>query len=241
MLILVVEDDERVAEFLHRGLQEEGHQVDLVETGGQAVEQGPSQPYDVVLLDWRLPDIDGLTVLRRWRDRGLSAPVIMLTARTGVDSTVLALDNGADDYIEKPFSFEELLARIRAQVRRSEGVTPEEHRVRVGAASVDLRERSVTRDGREDELTSREFALLDTFLKKRGEVLSRSRILDRVWGMSHNPTTNVVDVYVRHLREKLDPSEAQGSAGSVIDTVRGRGYRLRPQEEFDQEAGDESE
>lgn len=231
MLVLVVEDDPRVGQFLYRGLREEGHQVDLCETAEAAQDQGLAQPYDVILLDWMLPDADGLTVLRRWREAGMSSPVIMLTARTGVDATVLALDSGADDYIEKPFSFEELLARLRAQTRRTQGSGSSPHTVQVGEASVDLRSRSVSRGGEEFELTGREFALLDHFLKHRGELLGRGRILDRVWGLSHDPTTNVVDVYVRYLRNKLDADDLPDNDTSVIETVRGRGYRLRAQQE----------
>lgn len=226
MLVLIVEDDDRVAQFLHRGLREEGHTVDRCATGEDALRQGASQPYDIVLLDWALPDMDGISVLRRWREAGVTAPVIMLTARSGVDATVLALDAGADDYIEKPFSFEELLARMRAHARRSEN-NGESASVMVGRAAVDLRRRVVLRDGVEHELTSREFDLLDLFLKNRGEVLSRSAILDRVWGMSHDPSTNVVDVYVRYLRSKLDSEGFE----SVIETVRGRGYRLKKGDE----------
>ena len=235
MLILGVEDDTRVGQFVRRGLREEGHEVDLCEKGGDAVEQGTTQTYDVLLLDWTLPDIDGLSVLRRWRESGVTAPVIMLTARKGVDSTVLALDTGADDYIEKPFSFEELLARIRAQTRRTGGADAEAQAVDVGPASVDLRARIVENGAETHELTGREFALLDFFLHHRGEVVGRGRILDRVWGMSHDPTTNVVDVYVRHLRSKLDPPDLEGTDGSIIETVRGEGYRLRPQSELEGE------
>jgi DNA-binding response OmpR family regulator len=227
MLVLIVEDDDRVAQFLHRGLREEGHTVDRCATGSEALRQGPSQPYDVVLLDWALPDMDGVSVLRRWREAGVTAPVIMLTARSGVDATVLALDAGADDYIEKPFSFEELLARMRAHARRRE-INGEGTTVTIGDATVDIRKRLVIRDGTEHELTTREFDLLDLFLKNRGDVLSRSTILDRVWGLSHDPTTNVVDVYVRYLRTKLDGENAQSS---VIETVRGRGYRLKREDE----------
>jgi DNA-binding response OmpR family regulator len=235
MLVLIVEDDERVGQFLYRGLREEGYKVDLCETAADAEAQGLAQPYDVVLLDWMLPDADGLTVLRHWREGGMSAPVIMLTARTGVDATVLALDSGADDYIEKPFSFEELLARLRAQTRRAHTTGSAPHLVQVGSARVDLRSRAVSRGGEDFELTGREFELLDHFLKHRGETLGRARILDRVWGMSHDPTTNVVDVYVRYLRNKLDPDDLADNAESVIQTVRGRGYRLRPQNELDEQ------
>ncbi len=228
MLILIVEDDARVARFLSRGLQEEGHTVDVCERGDVAMDQGLAQPYEVILLDWGLPGLDGVSLLRHWRDGGLTAPVIMLTARTGVPATVLALDSGADDYLPKPFSFEELLARIRSVTRRLRREGPAGV-VRVGASTLDLRERTVTRGGETDGLSGREFALLDLLLKHRGDVLSRSRILDRVWGVSADPTTNVVDVYIGYLRAKLD---APGAA-SVIETVRGRGYRLRPEGELD--------
>ncbi len=227
MLVLVVEDDARVASFLVRGLREEGYTVDLCGDGEEALAQGMSQPYDAVLLDWMLPGLDGVALLRRWREAGLVAPVIMLTARRGVDAAVLALDQGADDYIEKPFSFEELLARLRANVRRAAARGEAASRVQVGTAWVDLRGREVRSGEEVHSLSGREFALLDMLLRHRGEVVSRGRLLDRVWGMSHDPTTNVVDVYVGYLRRKLDG----GRAGeSVIETVRGRGYRLREQE-----------
>jgi DNA-binding response OmpR family regulator len=238
MLILVVEDEATVSQFLTRGLREEGHTVDLAETGEAALRQGVSQPYDVILLDWMLPDLDGLTVLRRWRARGVDSPIVMLTARTGVEATVLALDEGADDYIEKPFSFEELLARIRAHGRRAEKSSEGTRTATVGSASVDLREREVHRGDEVLELTSREFKLLDYFLKHRGEVVSRSRILDRVWDTAHDPTTNVVDVYVRYLRDKLDPPDTPASE-SIIETVRGSGYRLRDEGASEETASDE--
>lgn len=228
MLVLIVEDDDRVAQFLHRGLREEGYTVDRCATGEEALRQAPSQPYNIILLDWALPDMDGVSVLRRWREVGVTAPVIMLTARSGVDATVLALDAGADDYIEKPFSFEELLARMRAHGRRSE-LGADGAEVTIGASKIDLRRRVVAREDFESELTSREFELLDLFLKNRGKVLSRSTMLDRVWGMSHDPTTNVVDVYIRYLRTKLD---GDTSPSSVIETVRGRGYRLKNEDEI---------
>jgi DNA-binding response OmpR family regulator len=228
MLILVVEDDERVAQFLRKGLREEGYQVDVVDRGDLAREQALAQPYDLVLLDWSLPGADGVALLRQWRQAGLSAPVIMLTARTGVDSTVLALDAGADDYIAKPFRFEELLARVRAHHRRSQADGARQL-VQIGAATVDLRRRVVTRGGEAVELSGREFALLELLLKHRGEPVSRGRILDRVWGASQDPLTNVVEVYIRYLRAKL--------GDEAIETLRGRGYRLLRQEEFPGEAG----
>jgi DNA-binding response OmpR family regulator len=232
MLILVVEDDARVARFVVKGLREEGHQVDLCEDGEAALTQGMSQPYDAILLDWMLPGRDGLNILRHWRQAGINAPVIMLTARGGADSTILALDEGADDFIEKPFSFEVLLARIRALVRRSQHEHAQGHKIAIGAAQLDAHTRIIERPEAQHELSAREFALLNFLLKHRGEVLTRSRILDRVWGMNHDPTTNVVDVYVRYLRQKLD-AEGCSADASVIETLRGRGYRLRPQEELE--------
>ena len=229
MLILVVEDDHRVARFLTRGLQEEGFTVDRCATGDDARLQATTQPYDAILLDWGLPGVDGLELIRSWRAGGVAAPIIMLTARTGVDAAVLALEAGADDYLRKPFHFEELLARLRAALRRSQNEPPGAS-VRVGLATVDLRRRTVQRPGQpEHGLSGREFNLLDLLLRHRGEVLSRSRILDRAWGLDFDPTSNVVDVYVRYLRSHLDAPE---STVSAIETVRGRGYRLRPEEEL---------
>ena len=222
MLILVVEDDARVASFLSRGLSEEGYTVDVCTRGDLAVEQGLAQPYDLVLLDWGLPGLDGVSLLRRWRSAGLDVPVVMLTARSGVDAAVLALDGGADDYIEKPFHLETLLAKVRAHERRRRPGA----QVQIGACTVDTRRRTVNQGGTEVELSSREFALLDLLLRHRGDVVARGLILDRVWGMSHDPTTNVVDVYVRYLRQKLD-APSVGPDASCIETVRGKGYRLR--------------
>jgi len=232
MNILIVEDDARVAQFLTRGLREEGMRVELCVDGGSALQQGLSHEYDLILLDWSLPDLDGVSVLRRWREAGLAAPVIIVTARTGVDAAVVGLDAGADDYIEKPFSFEELLARIRANTRRQRLLEGRGQKARIGAAEVDMQRRTITLGDAQCQLSNREFDLLAFLLKRRGETVGRSRILDRVWGMAHDPTTNVVDVYVRYLRDKLDPPEWRERGRSCIETVRGRGYRLRPQEEL---------
>lgn len=227
LLILVVEDDARVSQFLTRGLREEGHNVDLCEDGEAALAQAAAQPYDIALLDWTLPGIDGLTVLRRWRSQGLDFPVIMLTARSGVEATVLALDEGADDYMCKPFSFEELLARLRAHSRRRKDDSGSAgNQVTLGGATLDLRSRALVRGDETFQLTAREFALMDLLLKHRGEILGRGRILDRVWGLSHDPTTNVVDVYIRYLRDKLD-APGTSVSDSIIETVRGKGYKLR--------------
>ncbi len=229
MLVLIVEDDDRVAQFLHRGLHEEGMIVDRCSTGQNAIQQGVSQPYEIVLLDWALPDMDGISVLRKWRELGMTAPVIMLTARSGVAATVLALDAGADDYLPKPFSFEELLARMKAHARRND-VSGTATSVKIGHVSVDIRRRLVINTEGETLLTTREFQLLDSLLKHRGEVLGRGRILDRVWQIAHDPTTNLVDVYVRYLRSKLDDRDC---SESVIETIRGKGYRLRLENEIE--------
>jgi len=227
MLLLVVEDDPNVARFLSRGLQEEGWTVDVCARGDDAVVQGARHPYDLILLDWRLPGLDGLSVLREWRSRGLATPVIMLTARGNVESTVEALDAGADDYVSKPFRFEELLARIRARFRRSTASTQQLH---IGDAHVDLKQRKVQRGDTVENLSSREFELLDLLIRERGNVVSRSRILDTVWSVQHDITTNVVDVYIRYLRARLDGPDVEPNQ-SVIETVRGQGYRLRAADE----------
>lgn len=234
MDILVVEDDERVARFLVRGLREEGFHVIHCADGRTGLETGLAMSFDAVLLDWSLPDLDGLSVLKRWRDHKLVTPVILLTARGGTDNRVMGLDHGADDYMEKPFSFEELLARIRANVRRhrlSGGVSGEASALALGEAWVDLGRREVRQGGEVHTLSNREFQLLRFLLEHRGEILSRGRILDRVWGMSHDPSTNVVDVYIRYLRDKLDSAEQRVEGQSIIETVRGRGYRLKSESE----------
>ena len=222
MLILVVEDDTSVARFIVKGLQEEGWNVDVCTRGDEAITQGARHPYDLILIDWRLPGMDGVAVIREWRARGMKTPIIMLTARSGMEATVEALDAGADDYVTKPFRFEELLARMRARFRRA--VT--EASVRIGQAEVDLRQRHVLRDGNVDRLSTREFDLLDLLLKERGKVVTRARILDQVWGLQHDITTNVIDVYIRYLRARLDGPGVETS-NSVIETIRGQGYRLK--------------
>lgn len=230
MLILVVEDDRRVADFLVRGLQEEEHTVDLCTDGASALTQALNQPYDVIIMDWNLPAGDGVSVVRKLRAAGCSTAVLMLTARSGVDGTILALDAGADDYLTKPFHFSELLARLRALERRAARSDAPVGTISIGLATVDLRARTVRHSsGPEESLSTREFALLDLLIRERGDVVTRTRILDRVWGVHYETSTNVLDVYIRYLRQKLDPPDADSSC---IETVRGRGYRLRPQHEL---------
>ena len=227
MIILIVEDDERVADFLRRGFTEEGYEVEVRHRGDEARDLCIQRSFDAVLLDWNLPGMDGLSLLKHWRDSGVKTPVILLTAKSGVDATVSALDAGADDYVVKPFSLEELLARVRAHYRRRNTEPPQE--ALIGKSKVDLKKRVLVRDAESFELSGREFALLELLFNHRGNLLSRAKILEEVWETTEDPVTNVVDVYIRALRNKLDgPNAAQ----SAIETVRGRGYRLKRQDEM---------
>jgi two-component system, OmpR family, response regulator len=219
MKLLLVEDEERVARMLARGLGEEGHQVDVVGTGLQARDQALAVPYDVVLLDWSLPDLDGVSVLREWRSRGLRTPVLLLTARGSTGEKVTGLRAGADDYLVKPFAFDELLARVEALHRRG-GASDA---FVLGAATLDARRRAIVLGAKAEPLTAREFALLSELASHAGEVLSRSKLVQTVWGPDFDGNTNVVDVYVGYLRTKLD---RLGVVGLEIQAVRGVGYRL---------------
>jgi DNA-binding response OmpR family regulator len=224
--ILVVEDEPRVASFIAQGLRESGYAPEVVGTGGLAVERVlGDDPVDLVLLDVGLPDRDGFEVLAEIRTVDTTTPIIMLTARGDVPSRVRGLDLGADDYLPKPFDFEELLARIRAQFRQ--GRQPTAYLLDTGDLSLDLKARRASRGGRAVDLTSREFALLEFLMRHPGQVLTRAQILNGVWGYTFDPGSNVVDVYVGYLRTKLD---LDGEL-SVIETVRGGGYRLRAVDE----------
>ena len=221
MRALVVEDGSKMAALLRRGLQEEGFAVDVAANGEDGSWLGTENEYDVILLDVMLPDVDGFEVCRRLRAADRWAPILMLTARDGVQDRVAGLDAGADDYLTKPFSFDELFARVRALLRRGPSERPAV--LEVGDLSLDPATRRVTRDGREIDLTPKEFGLLELFLRHPGEALTRTRILEHVWDFAYDGDSNVVDVYVRYLREKVDrPFERRS-----IETVRGVGYRLR--------------
>ncbi len=214
--ILIVEDEPRIASFVAKGLRSAGFATTAVESGLEAVEWVARGDIDLVLLDVGLPDIDGFEVLRRIRGTGSQVPVIMLTARTSVTDTVAGLEGGADDYIGKPFRFEELLARVRLRLRTA---APGEASVlTAGDMSLDLRTRRATVSGREVDLSAREFALAEMFFRHPGAVLSREQLLSGVWGFDFDPGSNVVDVYVRYLRRKLGAER--------FETVRGMGYRL---------------
>jgi two-component system OmpR family response regulator len=222
--ILVVEDELKMASLLRRGLLEEGHAVDIARTGDDALWMTGATEYDAVVLDLMLPGIDGIEVCRLLREREVWAPVLMLTARDAVEDRVAGLDAGADDYLPKPFSFAELLARIRALVRRGAAERPSV--LEVGDLRLDPATHRVWRGDRELRLSGKEFALLDTFMRRPGQVLSRYQLLEHGWDYGYENRSNVVDVYVRYLREKIDRPFGRAS----LETVRGVGYRLRKDE-----------
>ena len=221
MRILVVEDERKVAAFVRQGLVEEGHVVEVAVDGAaalDAVADGP--PYDLVVLDVMLPKRDGVSVLKSLRAQKIQTPVLLLTARDGVADKVAGLDAGADDYLAKPFAFEELLARVRALLRRGHGgALPV---LRVADLSMDPATRVVTRGGRRIALTAREYALLEYFLRNPGRELTRPMITQHVWGMDFDPESNIVDVYVGYLRRKID----EAGERRLVQTVRGAGYSL---------------
>jgi two-component system, OmpR family, response regulator len=221
MRVLVVEDEARMAELLKRGLEEERFAVDVAATAEDAVWLATENPYDVILLDVMLPDGDGFGVCRRIREAGQWAPVLMLTARDAVPDRVRGLDVGADDYLTKPFAFTELLARVRALVRR--GARERPPIVVVGDLRLDPASKTVHLADRAIELTPKEYALLEYFMRHPGEVLSRTELLEHVWDFAYEGDSNVIEVYVRYLREKVDRPFGRRS----LETVRGMGYRLR--------------
>jgi DNA-binding response OmpR family regulator len=214
--VLIVEDEERIASFLEKGLRAHGFVPCVVGDGETAEAAARDADFDVMILDLGLPDMDGHDLLKRIRERGERLPVLILTARQHTTDKVAGLEGGADDYITKPFVFDELLARLRARLRSS-GST-ESATVEARGVSLDLRTRRASVDGREVELSAREFLLAETFLRHPGQVLSREQLLSRVWGYDYDPGSNIVDVYVGYLRKKL--------GAELIETVRGMGYRL---------------
>ena len=221
MRVLVVEDERRIAAYVKRGLEEQGYAVDAVFTGRDALYWAGSTPYDLILLDVLLPEVNGLAVCRELRRQGSRVPILMLTARDSVDDRVAGLDAGADDYLVKPFSLKELLARLRALTRRADAGEARSV-LEVADLAMDLTSHRVSRGGREIELSAKEYAVLECFLREPERVLSREAIAEHVWNYDVDNQSNVVDVYVRNLRRKID----DGHDVRLLQTVRGAGYRL---------------
>jgi DNA-binding response OmpR family regulator len=214
--ILIAEDEARIASFLEKGLRANGFTTSVVADGRDALAEAASGRYDLLILDLGLPGKDGFSVLDELRAAGSRLPVVILTARDSVRDTVAGLEGGADDYIAKPFRFEELLARVRVRLRGDHA--PEETVLQVGSVALDLRTRRIETDGESADLSAREFALAEMFFRHPGQVLSREQLLSHVWGYDFDPRSNVVDVYVGYLRKKLGKD--------AIASVRGMGYRL---------------
>lgn len=220
MKILVVEDETKIAQFIVMGLREQGWMVDLRQRGDEAFDLIENNLYDVIVLDIMLPGRDGLSILRQLRENGNAVPVILLTARNTLNERVEGLQLGADDYMTKPFYVEELIARIRAVLRRIGGQEPTVRQV--GSVTINLMRREIRSNGNDIDLTAREFNLLEYLTRSPGRVYTRTQILEHVWNLHFDPTTNIVDVYIQRLRKKLEVDK-----DSLIETVRGVGYRIR--------------
>lgn len=223
MRLLVIEDEAKIADFLRRGLESAGYAVDVAGDGARAMDLLFATDYDLVILDLMLPDIDGLELLKKIRNRKANPPVLILSARDAVNDRVKGLEYGADDYIVKPFAFVELLARTRALLRRGQ---PMPERLVVGDLTLDCIRRKVTRAGDVIELAPKEFSILEYLMRNRGRPLSRTMIVEHVWDMEYDGLTNIVDVYIRHLRAKIDDNYPV----KMIHTVRGVGYMLEAPE-----------
>ncbi len=221
MRVLVVEDEVKMASLLRRGLTEDGQAADIAPTGEDAMWMAGATAYDAIILDVMLPGMDGFEVCRRLREEGIWAPVLMLTARDAIEDRITGLDTGADDYLTKPFSFAELLARLRALVRR--GPVDKPPVLEVGSLALDPATHQVWRAGAEIHLSAKEFALLETFMRRPGQVLSRYDLLEHAWDYAYENRSNIIEVYVRYLREKVDRPFGLSS----LETIRGAGYRLR--------------
>ena len=227
MRVLLIEDDRKAAKLLSKGLREEGFVVDVASTGEEGEEQAAINEYDVIVLDWLLPAKDGIAVCHSLRMRDLSTPILMLTARDSLADRVKGLSTGADDYLTKPFAFAELLARIRALLRRSRSAQPTV--LRIGDLTLDPGSRRVTRAGVSITLTSKEFAILEVLMRSAGDIVSRTRLVERVWDEASEVLDNLVDVHLSHLRKKID----SGERPPLIHTIRGFGYRLGPPQSTD--------
>ena len=221
MRLLVVEDEKKVASFIKKGLQEEGYAVDLASDGKTGLTMGLDGVHDLIILDINLPRMDGLSVLQELRKRKVTTPVLLLTVRAAIEDKVIGLDTGADDYLTKPFAFQELLARVRALLRRR--ADAESPLLQVADLTLDPATRLVSRGNQEIELTAKEFALLSYFMRNPGRVLTRTMIAEHVWDYDFDPMTNVIDVYVNYLRKKIEA----GGEPKLIHTVRGVGYVMK--------------
>ncbi len=221
MRILIVEDEKKVAAFVRKGLQEEGYAVDVAFDGEEGLRMAIDPSYDLIILDIYLPKLDGLAALRQMREKKVGTPVLLLTVRATIEDKVLGLDSGADDYLTKPFAFQELLARVRALLRRRTDAAATT--ITVADLVLDPASRIVSRGGRRIELSLKEFSLLEYFMRNPGRVLTRTMIIGHVWNYDFDSGTNVVDVYVNYLRKKIDAAAGQ----KLIHTVRGAGYVMR--------------
>jgi len=219
--ILIVEDEKKVAGFIKKGLEEETYAVDVAYDGEEGFHLASVNDYDMIILDWMLPKMDGLEVLSRLRDKKVSTPILLLTAKDAVDDKVTGLNKGADDYLTKPFAFSELLARIRSLLRRGQAETQTE--LKVGDLILDMVSHKVSREGEEIELTGKEYSLLEYFMRNEGKVLTRTMIAEHVWDYNFDTFTNVIDVYVNHLRKKIDKKYP----AKLLHTLRGVGYVMR--------------
>jgi heavy metal response regulator len=221
MRILVIEDEVKIAQFIKRGLKEEGYAVDVANDGEEGHFLLSSNEYDAIILDLMLPKIDGLTLCRTLRKEGNQTPIVMLTAKDTVKDKVKGLDSGADDYLPKPFAFEELLARLRVLLRKKDSRV--QTQLKVGDLSLDLLTHKVTRGDREIDLTVKEYALLEYLMRNAGNIVTRTMISEHVWDINFDTFTNVIDVYINYLRNKID----SGFPDKMIHTVRGKGYLLK--------------
>ena len=221
MRVLIVEDEPNISAYVKRGLQEQGYAVDAARTGREALDWLAVAPYDLIVLDILLPEINGLEVCKELRQRGISIPVLMLTARDSIDDRVIGLDTGADDYLTKPFALKELLARLRALSRRIDGPA-KTTKLQVGDLALDTLTRRVTRAGQPIDLAAKEYAVLECLMREAGRVMTRTMIAEHVWSYEVYNQSNVVDVYIRNLRRKIDDAHEV----KLIHTIRGMGYRL---------------
>jgi heavy metal response regulator len=220
MRILIVEDEPKIARFIDKGLREEGYSVDIARNGEEALSFVESAPYDVIILDLLLPKVDGITVCRRIRDSNLNVSILILTARDSIEDRVTGLDAGADDYLVKPFAFVELLARMRALLRRPKALT--NNVLRIGDLEMDVVKHRVERGGAQIDVTPKEYSLLEYMMRNQGQVLTRTQIMEHVWNYDFFAGSNVVDVYIRYLRKKID----EGMDIKLIKTIRGVGYTI---------------